>query len=182
MSSHPPGAALEGIRVLEICDEKGSYCGKLFADMGAEVIKLELPAHCDEGDATGRAIPPFLRGQVNDESSLHFLYNNINKKSISLDISLAAGRAKVLELARNSELLIESLPPGRMAEFGLSARALHRENPGLVITSISGFGQSGPYRNYKTADIVASALGGVMVATGFPEDPPVMMAGSQSYV
>jgi crotonobetainyl-CoA:carnitine CoA-transferase CaiB-like acyl-CoA transferase len=182
MSSDPSGAALEGIRVLEICDEKGSYCGKLFADMGAEVIKLELPAHCQDGDATGRAIPPFLRGQANGESSLHFLYNNTSKKSISLDISLAAGRAKVLELARNSELLIESLPPGRLAEFGLSVEALHRENPGLVITSISGFGQSGPHRNYKTADIVASAVGGVMVATGFPEDPPVMMAGSQSYV
>ncbi len=182
MTSEAGGPALQAVRVLEICDEKGSYCGKLFADMGAEVIKLEPPGTSLAADSSGRAIPPFMHGQADVEHSLHFLYNNTNKKSITLDISSGAGRQQVLELVRSCDVLIESLPPGKMDECGLCVETLLAENRGLVVTSISGFGQSGPHRDYKTADIVASALGGVMVATGFPDDPPVKLVGSQSYV
>ena len=89
MMDKPVEAALDGIRVLEICDDKGSYCGKLFADMGAEVIKLETPG----GDA-GRTIPPFLHGHADSDSSLRFLYNNTNKKSITLDLNSARRAAE----------------------------------------------------------------------------------------
>ncbi len=177
MTSESTDSALNGTRVLEICDEKGSYCGKLFADMGAEVIKVET----GETDVA-RAIPPFLHGQADSESSLQFLYNNTNKKSIILDINRREGQQQIRKLVQSCDLLIETLPPGRLSELNLSVNTLQIENPGLVITSITGFGQTGPHRDYKTADIVASAMGGAMVATGFPEDPPVKLVGSQSYV
>lgn len=170
-------AALKGIRVLEICDEKGSYCGKLFADMGAEVFKLEAV----ESDLS-RTIPPFLHGHADGGPSLQFLYHNTNKKSFTIDINRSEGQEQIRKLVRSCDLLIETLPPGKLAELNLSVNTLQIENPGLVITSITGFGQTGPHRDYKTSDLVASALGGVMVGTGFPEDPPVKLAGSQSYV
>ncbi|MBE9538859.1 MAG: CoA transferase, partial [Proteobacteria bacterium] len=177
MTSASADSSLSGIRVLEICDEKGSYCGKLFADMGAEVIKVEAGA----ADAA-RAIPPFLHGHADSESSLQFLYNNTNKKSITLDINSREGQQKIRQLVRCCDLVIETLPPGKLAELNLSVNTLQIDNPGLVITSITGFGQTGPHRDYATTDIVASALGGAMVVTGFPQDPPVKLAGSQSYV
>jgi crotonobetainyl-CoA:carnitine CoA-transferase CaiB-like acyl-CoA transferase len=177
MTGKSADSALTGTRVLEISDEKGSYCGKLFADMGAEVIKIEA----GEGDAA-RAIPPFLHGHADSESSLPFLYNNTNKKSITLDINSREGQQKIRQLARSCDLVIETLPPGKLAELNLSIDTMQIDNPGLVVTSITGFGQTGPHRDYATTDIVASALGGAMVVTGFPEDPPVKLAGSQSYV
>lgn len=177
MSGSSAGSALQGIRVLEICDETGSYCGKLFADMGAEVIKVEIGV----ADAA-RMIPPFLHGHADSESSFQFLYHNTSKKSITLDINTREGQEKVRKLVRYCDLVIETLPAGKLAELNLEVGSLQIDHPGLVVTSITGFGQTGPHSHYKTADIVASALGGVMVATGFPEDPPVKLAGSQSYV
>lgn len=177
MTGTSTASALRGIRVLEICDETGSYCGKLFADMGAEVIKIETGA----ADAA-RSIPPFLHGRAGSESSFHFLYNNTSKKSITLDIDSREGQQRVRELVRYCDLVIETLPAGKLAAMNLGVDSLQMDNPGLVVTSITGFGQTGPHRHYQTADVVASALGGAMMATGFPQDPPVKLAGSQSHV
>lgn len=177
MTNEAADSALQGLRVLEICDEAGSYCGKLFADMGAEVIKLEV----EEGDAA-RLLPPFWHGKADAQSSLSFLYNNTNKKSITLDINSSEGQLQVRKLASKCDLLIETLPPGRLAKLNLSPASLLEENPALVVTSLSGFGQNGPHRDYQSTDIVASALGGVMGVTGFADDPPVKLAGSQSSV
>ena len=172
-----PLGPLSGRRVLEIADEKGVYCGKLFADMGAEVIKIERPG----GDAT-RLIPPFWGGAPHPEKGLFFLYTNTNKKSVALDLETPKGRDSLLRLIPTVDLVIETLPPGRMAELGLGYDALRTLNPALVITSISGFGQTGPHSQFRTADVVAGAMGGVMAATGYEEDPPVTLAGSQSYI
>ncbi len=169
--------ALAGRRVLEIADEKGVYCGKLFADMGAEVIKIEPPG----GDPT-RLVPPFWGDTAADDRGLFFLYMNTSKQSISVDITVDAGRLLVLELVKSVDLVIETLAPGKLDELGLSFAVLRAENPGLVLTSITGFGQTGPHRDYKTADIVASAMGGAMVVTGAAEDPPVKLVGSQAFV
>lgn len=177
MSSDTEDSALSGLRVLEICDDKGSYCGKLFADMGAEVIKLEIDA-----TAPARLIPPFLHGIADSESSLQFLYNNTSKKSITLDLNSAEGQQRVRQLLTHCDLLLESLPPGTLDRLNLSISHLLDDNPSLVVTSISGFGQSGSHRDFKTSDIVASALAGVMTVTGFPQDPPVRLVGSQSHV
>ncbi|PLW69189.1 CaiB/BaiF CoA transferase family protein [Pseudohalioglobus lutimaris] len=177
MSNGPDATALSRIRVLELCDDKGDYCGKLFADMGAEVVKIEPP-----GGDHGRMLPPRWSGGTAASAGLGYLYRNTSKKSITLDIGCADAQGIIRELARGCDLIIESLAPGKLAACGLSVETLLADNPALVITSITGFGQSGPHRDYKTSDLVASALGGAAAVTGFPEDPPVRLAGSQSYV
>jgi benzylsuccinate CoA-transferase BbsE subunit len=170
-------SALEGRRVLELADEKGVYCGKLFADMGADVIKIEKPGGDDSRD-----IPPFWQSIPDRERGLFFLYMNTSKRGITLDITHPSGQDILKRLAATADILVETFPPGHLERFGVGYSALSEENPRLVFTSITGFGQTGPYREYGSADIVASALGGSMVVTGDERDPPVRLAGSQAYV
>ncbi|UCE84835.1 MAG: CoA transferase [Deltaproteobacteria bacterium] len=169
-------AALRGRRVLEVADEKGVYCGKLLADMGADVIKVEPPG----GDAT-RRIPPFWRDEPHPDRSLFFLYMNTSKRGITLDLTKPAGQALFKRLAETAHVVLETFPPGYLDALGLGYRSLEASNPGLVFTSITGFGQSGPHRHYASCDLVASALGGAMHVTGAAEDPPVTLAGSQAH-
>ncbi|MBK6289849.1 MAG: CoA transferase [Gammaproteobacteria bacterium] len=170
-------SALGGRRVLEIADATGVYCGKLLADLGAEVIRLEPPG----GDAT-RRIAPFPAGAGTDDPGFFHCYMNAGKKSLTLDPDTAAGRSLLLDLAATADLIVETLPPGRLAQLGLGFEQLRAVNPALVLTSITPFGQSGPHRDYPGADIVAMAMGGAMVVTGDPADPPVTLAGSQACV
>ncbi len=169
--------ALAGIRVLEVVDETASWCGKLFADMGAEVIRIEPP-----GGVAERKRAPFLEGIEGADRSLAFLNNNTNKKSLSLELASAAGAQTFRQLARTSELVIESLPVGQLAAWQLDYHRLRIDNPALVMTSITGFGQTGPHCHFRSADIVAAAMGGAMAVTGAAQDPPVVLAGSQSYI
>lgn len=166
---------LTGLRVLEIVDEKGAYCGKLLADLGAEVISIEPP-----GGASLRFLPPLVATGPRQGESLFFLYTHTSKKSVTLNIATPQGRSELLALAAGSDLIVESLPPGELDRLGLSFAELSALNPKLVLTSISGFGQNGPYHNYRSCDRVASAMGGAMGAVGDPEDPPVALAGSQA--
>lgn len=175
---------LTGRKVLEIADEKGVYCGKLFADLGAEVIKIESIG----GDAT-RNIPPFTAITTPTAAttaatyqSLFFLYMNTGKKSITVDMATPEGQQQVLALAQDADLIIETLPPGKLAELGLSYQKLSSQNKKLVLTSITGFGQTGPYKDFKSSDIVASAMSGAMMVIGDKNDPPVKLAGSQAFV
>ena len=170
-------SALSGRRVLEIADEKGVYCGKLLADMGADVIKVEPPG----GDGT-RDIPPFWRDEPHRDGSLFFLYMNTSKRGITLDVTSARGRELFLQLAAGADLVIETLSPGRASALQLGYEDLAAANPAIVVTSITGFGQTGPYSEYASADIVANALGGAMQVTGAPEDPPVALAGLQAWI
>lgn len=163
--------------MLELADETGVYCGKLLADMGADVIKIEGPG----GDAT-REIPPFWGDQPHPERSLFFLYMNTSKRGVTLDIAKPEGQALLRKLAATADIAVETFPPGYLDGLDLGYTALKRVNPRLVMASISGFGQTGPHRDFKSSDIVASALGGAMYVTGEEEDPPVRLAGSQAHV
>lgn len=169
--------ALEGVRVLEIADERGVYCGKLLADMGADVVKVEEPG----GDLT-RNIPPFWGDEPGPDRSLPFLYMNTNKRSVTLDLTRAKGQVAFRELAKTADILLETSDPGYMDSLGLGYARLKKENPGLIYTSISGFGQTGPRKDFKSSNIVAAALGGAMYATGDKDGPPVVVPGSEAYL
>ena len=153
-------AALRGMRVLELADASGVYCGKLLAEMGADVLKIERPG----GDST-REIPPFWRDEPHPERGLFFLYTNTSKRGVTLDITRPQGQELFKALARTARLVVETFPPGRLDELGLGYEALREAKPGLVLTSITGFGQTGPYRSFASSDLVASALGGPMYVT-----------------
>ena len=170
--------ALADLHVLDLASEGAAYCGKLLADLGADVVKVEPP-----GGERGRS-----RAGVDDErgrtSSFRFAYANGNKRSIVLDLDREADRERFRGLAAAAavDLVIESHPVGYLAERGLGFAVLGAANPGLVLTSITGFGQSGPQRAFRSSDLVASALGGAMISIGDPEDPPVRLASHQADV
>jgi len=169
--------ALAGRRVLDLADASGVYCGKLLADMGADVIKIEPPG----GDAT-RHLPPFWEDKPDPDGGLFFLYMNTSKRGVTLDITRSQGRDLFKQLAGTADLIVETFSPGRLATLGLGYDVLKAARPRLVCTSITGFGQTGPYRHWASADIVASALGGAMYVTGEADDPPVTLAGSQAHI
>jgi crotonobetainyl-CoA:carnitine CoA-transferase CaiB-like acyl-CoA transferase len=169
--------ALEGRRVLELVDERGMYCGKLLADLGADVLKIEAPG----GDAA-RQVPPFHGGAPHPDRGFLFLYMNGNKRSLELDLSRADDRRRFEQLAAAADIVIETRAPGVLDRLGLGYEAVRAVNPQIVFTSITGFGQSGPHRDFSATDLVSSAMGGAMVCIGAEEDPPVPLAGSQADV
>ncbi|MCP5056389.1 MAG: CoA transferase [bacterium] len=172
-----PNGALSGRRVLELAGEEGAYCGKLLADLGADVIKLEPP-----GGDPSRGTPPRIQAGSGREESLSFLYMNTSKRGVALDLQQPEGRALFEKLASSADLVIETLAPGTLEGLGLGYENLRQANARLVLTSISGFGQTGPHRGFRSSDLVASAQGGAMHVTGEEADPPVRMAGSQAHV
>ncbi len=147
---------------------RGMHCTKMFGDYGAEVILVEPP-----GGSLARQVGPFAHGKEDPEASLHFAHHNRNKKSITLNLQAPRGQELLRELARSADLLVEDRPVGALAALGLGYEQLHAINPRLVYCSITGFGQTGPYASYKTSNIVADAMGGLMGITG-PADhlPP----------
>ncbi len=175
MSAGP--GALSGRRVIEIASDRGAYCGKLFADLGADVIKLEPP-----GGDPARWLPPFRGGVADARSGLFFGYTSTGKRSIELDLDSDAGRERLRRLAAGADALIETLEPGELERRGLGWDALHALNPRLVLTSITGFGQTGPHRDYRSSDLIAAATGGAMYVIGDDADPPVRLAGRQAHM
>ena len=136
-----PERALEGLRVVEFTDEIGSYAGRLLADLGAEVIKVEPP-----GGGRQRHTPPFFHGEVGPDTSLAFWVHNTSKKSVVLDLEDAAGGEAALRLASTADVILEDCPVGYLAARGLGYDALAARRPALVYTSVTGFGQTGPAR------------------------------------
>lgn len=169
-------AALAGIRVVDMSGWSGQYCGKQFVDLGAEVILVE-PL---EGSSVRRD-GPFIDGKAGPEQSIPFAYYNAGKRSIAIDLDSAEGQSVFRRLIRNADLLIESERPGVMASRGLDFAALSREAPKLVMTSITPFGQTGPYANYESEDIVTLALGGLLYLGGYA-DMPTAVHGNQAYL
>lgn len=168
--------ALAGLRILDLTDLKGAMCAKLFGDMGADVIKIEPPG----GDAT-RRIGPFLDDKPHSERSLLFWFYNTSKRGITLDLNQQAGQELAQQLAAKADVLVESAAPGTLARLGLGYDELKQLNPNLVLTSITPFGQTGPYRAYRSSDMVAEALGGMIWTNGFPDEPPLHAMGLQAY-
>lgn len=166
---------LSGYRVLDLSGPMGVYCGKLMADMGADVVKVEPPG----GDPM-RHIGPFL-GQGPPQRSLNWLHFNTNKRSITLDIKTADGSAVLRRLASKSDVLLETESPGQMERLGLGYDDLEPDNPGLIYASITPFGQTGPHQDFKASDLVALAMGGYLYVTGWPHTPPTRLWGSQAY-
>ncbi|MEE9516079.1 MAG: CoA transferase [Candidatus Adiutricales bacterium] len=169
--------ALSGIKVLDLTHYiAGPYCTKLLADYGAEVIKIERPGI---GDGS-RQLGPFYGDDPNPEKSGFFLYLNTNKMGITLNLKSKAGLKIFKELARDTDILVENFSPGVMGRLGLDYESLEKINPHLVMTSISNFGQSGPYRDFKSSELVADAMGGWMTVIGDPERNPLKPGGSQA--
>jgi crotonobetainyl-CoA:carnitine CoA-transferase CaiB-like acyl-CoA transferase len=171
--------AFSGIRVLD-CTQgiDGPYCTKLLADFGAEVIKIEPR----EGDYT-RKVGPFLNDKPDPEGSGTFFYLNTNKKSVTLELTTTQGAAIFRKLVSTADVLVENFAPGSMAELGLGTDSLKQENAQLVITSISAFGQNGPYRDFKSTNLTLSGLGGTMYTMRpgkKPKDRPVKAGGFQA--
>lgn len=169
--------ALAGRRVLEIGGAAGAYCGKLLADMGADVVKVERP----RGDPS-RAIPPFFEDRPGPDRSLFFLYMNTSKRGVTLDFEQPSGRSLLRRLALRADIVIESLPPGTLDTQGLGFASLAAERPRIVVTSITGFGQTGPHADWSSSDLVAGAMGGALYVTGEADDPPVALAGQQNHL
>ena len=180
MPGQPPAAgsgALSDLRILDLSDRLGQYAGRLFASLGADVIRVEPP-----WGGTARVAAPFAAGRPKEEASLEFWFHNLNKRSVALDLDTAEGQDALRALARGSDVLLESSTPGAMHRRGLDYAALSALNPGLIYTSMTGFGQDGPYARWAWSDIALMALGGQMWLCGYPGAPPARLAGNQSYM
>ena len=170
--SSPVRGPLTGIRVLDMSRVlAGPWAGQIFADLGAEVIKVERPG---KGDDTRGWGPPFLKDKSGAETSesAYFMSTNRGKKSITLDIALPEGQRIARELAQHSDVLLENYKVGDLARYGLDYAALFELNPRLVYCSITGFGQTGPYRDRAGYDFMIQGMGGLMSMTGERDDLP----------
>ncbi|MBM4463016.1 MAG: CoA transferase [Chloroflexi bacterium] len=170
-------ALLEGYRGLDLTDERGLLCGRILADLGAEVVKVERP----RGDPA-RNIGPFYQDIPHPERSLFWLAYNVNKKGITLDIQTRDGQELFLRLVTKFDFVLESYSTGYLEGLGLGYSRLKEINPGLVFTSITPFGGSGPYRDHKATDITLMAMGGYMYMTGEPDRPPLRISCDQAYL
>ncbi len=171
-----PAALLSGYRVLDLSSALGAFCGKLLHDLGMDVIKVEPP----QGDAL-RSEPPFAKGHSHREGSLRFAYLNAGKRSITLDITRESGRKLLLELVRRCDFLLETFEPGFLAANRLDYAALVEQNPKLILISLTGFGQSGPYAHFRAPDLVTTAMGGLLYISGDPSLAPCNPPETQGY-
>ncbi len=167
---------LKGYRVLDLTDEKGSVCGKILGDLGADVIKVEKP-----GGDPARRIGPFLHNTPDPEKSLHWCAFNSSKRGITLNLDDPEGREIFKKLSEKTDIIVESFAPGHMDKLGLGYAELSLSNPRLIMTSITLFGQTGPYRDRKASDLAILAMSGLMSITGDPDRPPLRMCLDQTY-
>jgi crotonobetainyl-CoA:carnitine CoA-transferase CaiB-like acyl-CoA transferase len=167
---------LEPYRVLELSDEKGALAGKIFADLGADVIKVEPPA----GDPARRR-PPLVRTLEGGTISLFWLALNVNKRGITLAWETPTGRELLVQLVKTADFLIESFPPGTLAEQGLGWDVLRQVNPRLILISITPFGQEGPYREFLASDLEIMAMSGTMSLAGEEDGEPMRVTIPQAF-
>lgn len=173
---YDPNSLLPGFRVLDLTSSMGAFCGKLLRDLGMDVIKIEPPS----GDST-RAELPFAEGHAHREGSLRFAYLNAGKRGITLDITKDSGRKLLLDLVERSDIVLESFEPGYMGAHNLGYEDLIQRQKKLILVSLTGFGQDGPYAHFKTPDIVGTAMGGLLYISGDPKLTPCNPPETQSY-
>lgn len=172
---------LEGLRVVEYTGQLGQLAGKLLADMGADVIKVEPPAGSE-----ARAVGPFVDDVPGPNRSLNFWYHNTNKRSVAADLATDEGARTWRALAGKADIVIEDCTPGELDRAGLGQADLGSRNPALIWCSITPFGQDGPWAEYQATDMVGLALGGPMKMNGYdsedaPGAPPIRGLGDQGY-
>ena len=164
------GQALEDVRVLDLTWYfTGPYCTKLLADYGAQVLKVERTGIGDPA----RGLGPFQNDDPHPEKSAVFFFLNCNKKGITLNLKTALGKKIFFDLIKDTDIVVESFAPGTMESLGLSYEILTELNPNLVMASISNFGQTGPYRDFKATDLILTAMGNEMYSHGLPDLPPL---------
>ena len=162
--------ALQGVRVIEWSSlVSAPFCGKVLGELGADVIKIEPPGTGDEGRARG----PFPGGVPNPEQSGLFLFANLNKRGITLNVESVEGRSILERLLESADIFVENQPLSLIESLGLDYNSLKNRCPGLIVTSISPYGRSGPYRNYKGTDLTANAMSGLSFGTGHPHREPL---------
>ena len=176
MTTRDTKTTLGDIRVLDVTDEMGVYCTKLLAELGADVIRVENP----QGDPL-RSQPPFFQDKKDTELSLFHFHFNTNKRGITLNLENVDGQELFKKLVKTADVLVETFPPGYPAKLGLDYASLRKMNPGLIMASITGFGQEGPYSHYKAPDIVGVAMGGLMYLGGNPGEPPFYPGAFQGF-
>ncbi|MCH7626493.1 MAG: CoA transferase [Chloroflexi bacterium] len=169
---------LDDVRVLELGGELGAWCGKLLADMGADVIKVEPPT----GDET-RRYPPFFKDEPDKDRSLYFWHYNTNKKSVTLDLHTDQGRRLFRELATSADVIVDSFPPGLLDGLGVGYQAISQIRPSIIMAAISPFGQDMPYSHHAATDLTALAFGGPAWSCGYDDHslPPIRGGGNQAY-
>ena len=176
MSSSDAETLLPPYRVLDLTDMRGHLCGKLLGGMGTDVVKIEPP-----GGDPARDLGPFIDDIPDRNRSLYWFAYNGSKRGITLNLESADGRALLHRLVEKADFLIESFKPGYRDSLELGYEALRRIKPDLIMTSITPFGQAGPYRDYEGSDLILMALGGFMAENGNPELPPVRISVDQAY-
>jgi crotonobetainyl-CoA:carnitine CoA-transferase CaiB-like acyl-CoA transferase len=177
MSAVDDAGMLSPYRVLDLTDERGILCGKILADLGADVIQVEPP-----GGSPARRLGPFYGDEPHLERSLYWWAYAANKRGITLNLDTVDGRALLARLVRSAHFLIESFAPGHMAGLNLGYEALAAINPALIVVSITPFGQDGPYASYQASDLVGMGMAGFMYLTGDPDRPPVRVSVPHFYL
>ncbi len=170
------GRLLPPYRVLDLSGPEAVFCGKLLADYGADVVRIEPP-----GGDPSRARGPFAGDEEGPDRSLYFLFYNTNKRSITLDLESDRGCELFRRLVAQSDVVVESYSVGHMDSIGLGYEALKAINPGIVMASVTPFGQTGPWKDYKSNDLIALAASGFMQITGEPDGPPMRQGNDQSH-
>lgn len=167
---------LDKYRVLDLTSDRGALCGKVFAELGADVVKVERP-----GGDPSRNLGPFYHDTPNPELSLNWFAFNIGKRGITLDIETKDGQEIFRKLAGKADFVIETFTPGYLDKLGLGYKALSKINPRLVMTSITPYGQTGPYARFNSPDLVTMAMAGYVYICGDSDRPPVRFSSDQSY-
>ncbi|UCC61279.1 MAG: CoA transferase [Dehalococcoidia bacterium] len=168
---------LSDYRILDLTDDRGFYCGKVLADLGADVIKIEPP-----GGDPSRNTGPFYKDIPHPEKSLYWWAYNTSKRGITLNIETAEGADIFRRLVKTADIVVESFPPDYMENLGLGYPVLSEINPGIIMTSITAFGQTGPYKDWKAPDLVGCSLGGQSYVTGDDDRPPCRIGYPQAYL
>ncbi|MDP6101232.1 MAG: CoA transferase, partial [Dehalococcoidia bacterium] len=162
---------LERFRVLDLTEGGYNLGAKVLADMGADVIRIEPP-----GGSPTRLTPPFYHDDPQPEKSLFWFAFNLNKRGVTLNLDIPEGRGLFQSLASKANIVMESYNPGHLEAMDIGYKQLSQQNPGLVVTSVTPFGQTGRFSQFKATDIVSWAEGGMLYLSGDQDRPPVRIS------
>jgi benzylsuccinate CoA-transferase BbsE subunit len=169
-------SALDDVRVLDLAREEGVYCTKLLADLGADVIRVEAP-----GGSAIRGRGPFIGDEPGLERGILHLYFNTSKRSVTLNLECEDGRDLFRKLVATADIVVESFKPGYLSDLGLGYDDLVQVKPDIILTSVTGFGQTGPHAHFEWSDLVDVAMSGIMTMSGFVDREPYRPYASQAY-